>query len=460
MSEEVIKDKNDKTELFETMPAGKAVMKVCIPTIAGTLVMVLYSLADTFFVGQLKDPIQNAAVTLAGPLLMAFNAINNLFGVGTSSMMGRGLGRKDYDTVARSSAFGFYGSLFSGILFAIVYTIFTPFFLNVLGTDEITFEETRKYLFWTCSLGAVPAILNVVMSHLVRSEGSVLAASLGAMSGCILNIILDPFFILPQYLNMGASGAGLATLIGNCVALLFFFIFLMVKKGKTFVCINPKMFGFKKEILFGIFAVGIPACIQNILNVAGMTIQNNLASDYGENVVASMGISSKIIVISFYVAMAIGQGIMPIIAYNFGAKNPKRMKEILIFTIKLDAVILVATTAVYMIFAPQLVRLFMNNDLIVEYGTIYLRLMSSAIPFLTIDFLAVGVFQACGYGKYALFFAFLRKIILEIPAIILLNKLLPVYGLGASQTAAEIVMCIASIIMLRFVFKKMESQLK
>ena len=102
-----IKSTSDKTALFETMPAWQAVLKVCIPIIAGTLVMVLYSLADTFCVGKLNDPIQNAAVTLAAPLLMAFNAVNNLFGVGTSSMMGRGLGRKDYDTVARSSAFGF-----------------------------------------------------------------------------------------------------------------------------------------------------------------------------------------------------------------------------------------------------------------------------------------------------------------------------------------------------------------
>ena len=122
---------SDKTYLFESMPISQAVMKLCIPSVAGMLVMVLYSLADTFFVGKLNDPIQNAAVTLAGPLLMAFNAVNNLFGVGTSSMMGRGLGRKDYDTVAKSSAFGFYGALISGILFSTVYTIFTPFFLNI-----------------------------------------------------------------------------------------------------------------------------------------------------------------------------------------------------------------------------------------------------------------------------------------------------------------------------------------
>lgn len=447
---------SSKTELFETMPVPQAVMKLCIPTIVGTLVMVLYSLADTYFVGMTGDPIQNAAVTLAGPLLMAFNAINNLFGVGTSSMMGRGLGRKDYDTVAKSSAFGFYGSLFSGIVFAVVYSVAVPFFLKLLGASGETYEPTREYLFWTCSFGAVPAILNVVMSHMVRSEGSAMNASLGAMSGCFLNMILDPFFILPQFLNMGAAGAGLATFIGNVAACLYFFVFLVIKRGKTFVCINPVKFSLNKEVVIGILAVGVPASIQNILNVTGMTILNNFASGYGSDVVASMGISSKIVVISFYVAMAIGQGVMPIIAYNFGANNSKRMKEVLVFTVKLDVVFLTVTTALYMIFAPQLVRMFLDNDVIVNYGKIFLRAMSSAIPFLCIDFLAVGIFQSCGFGKYALFFAFLRKIILEIPAIFILNYLFPVYGIGFAQTFAEVCMCIAAVFMIKKVFRKIK----
>lgn len=418
--------------------------------------MVLYNLADTYFVGMINDPIQNAAVTLAGPLLMAFNAVNNLFGVGTSSMMGRGLGRKDYDTVAKSSAFGFYGALGFSLVFSIGYFAFSPVILNILGADEITIESTNSYLFWTCTLGAVPAIMNVTMSHLVRSEGGALIASAGAMSGCILNMILDPFFILPQFLGMGVAGAGCATFIGNTAACLVFAGFLIVKRGKTYVCVDPRKFRFQKEIVLGIFAVGIPACIQNLLNVTGMTIQNNLAAGYGSDVVASIGISGKITVIIFYVAMAIGQGIMPLIAYNFGAKNPKRMKEVLAYTIKLDVVFLTTSTLLFMVFAPQLIRMFMDNDVIVGYGKIFLRCMSSAIPFLCMDFLAIGIFQACGFGKYALFFAFLRKIILEIPAIIILNHFIPVYGIGLSQTVAEVGMCIASIFVVKKVFKKLE----
>ena len=204
-------ENTEKTELFEKTPIPKAVMTLAIPTILSSLVMVIYNLADTYFVGMLNDPVQNAAVTLAAPVLLAFNAVNNLFGVGSSSMMSRGLGAKDYDTVYRSSALGFYCALISGILFSTLYTVFQNPLLIMLGADSNTTAATGDYLLWTVSCGAAPAILNVVMAYLVRAEGSSLHASLGTMSGCLLNIILDPIFILPWGLNMGAAGAGLAT---------------------------------------------------------------------------------------------------------------------------------------------------------------------------------------------------------------------------------------------------------
>ena len=162
-------------------------------------------MADTYFVGMLNNPVENAAVSLAAPVLLAFNAVNNLFGVGTSSMMSRALGRRDYETVSQSSAFGFYCSLISGVLFGLLCGLFHNPLLMLIGADETTRAATQGYMFWTVYLGAAPAILNVVMAYLVRSEGAAMHASIGTMSGCILNIILDPVFILPWGFNMGAA---------------------------------------------------------------------------------------------------------------------------------------------------------------------------------------------------------------------------------------------------------------
>ena len=445
-----------KTMLFEQMPIPRAVAKLAVPTILSSLVTVLYNLADTYFVGMLNNSVQNAAVTLAAPLILAFNAVNNLFGVGSSSMMSRALGSRDYETVHRSSAFGFYCSIFCGLLFSLLYVIFQPFVLTILGADTTTAEATAGYLRWTVACGAAPTILNVVMAYLVRAEGAALHASIGTMSGCILNIILDPIFILPWGLNMGAEGAGLATFLSNCVACGYFFVLLYVKRENTHVCIKPSMFCLKRKIVLGVCGVGIPASIQNLLNVTGMTVLNNFTSSYGSDAVAAMGITQKINMVPMQIAMGLSQGIMPLISYNYASGNTPRMKKTLTFAAKISLTALVIVAAGYYVGAGALVRMFMQDSTIVAYGTRFLRGFCLGLPFLCMDFLAVGVFQAVGLGKNAFIFAILRKVVLEIPALIILNALFPLYGLAYAQFAAEIVLATAAVVVLVRMFAKLE----
>lgn len=442
--------------LFEQMPIPRAVAKLAVPTILSSLVTVLYNLADTYFVGMLNNSVQNAAVTLAAPLILAFNAVNNLFGVGSSSMMSRALGSRDYETVHRSSAFGFYCSIFCGLLFSLLYVIFQPFVLTILGADATTAEATAGYLRWTVACGAAPTILNVVMAYLVRAEGAALHASIGTMSGCILNIILDPVFILPWGLNMGAEGAGLATFLSNCVACGYFFVLLYVKRKSTHVCIRPSMFCLKRKIVLGVCGVGIPASIQNLLNVTGMTVLNNFTSSYGSDAVAAMGITQKINMVPMQIAMGLSQGIMPLISYNYASGNTPRMKKTLTFAAKISLTALIIVAAGYYVGAGALVRMFMQDPEIVAYGTRFLRGFCLGLPFLCMDFLAVGVFQAVGLGKNAFIFAILRKVVLEIPALIILNALFPLYGLAYAQFTAEIVLATAAVVVLVRMFAKLE----
>lgn len=456
--EEKQKNTDPKTILFEQAPIPKAVMTLGIPTVISSLVMVIYNLADTYFVGMINDPIQNAAVTLAAPVLLAFNAINNLFGIGSSSMMSRALGQKDYKTVYKSSAFGFYCSLICGVLFSLVYTIFHQPLLAILGAVPENAAATGEYLKWTVSCGAAPAILNVVMAYLVRAEGSSLHASIGTMSGCLLNMFLDPIFIMPWGFNMGAAGAGLATFLSNCAACVYFFVLLFIKKGKTYVCINPRMFGFSRSIVYGVCAVGIPASIQNLLNVTGMTVLNNFTSSFGSDAVAAMGICQKINMVPLQVTLGMSQGIMPLVSYNYASGNRKRMKDTIFFAVKLSLSVLVIITGLYYLNAGNLVSLFMNNDVIIAYGSRFLRGLCLTLPFLCMDFLAVGVFQACGMGKKSLVFAILRKIILEIPALIILNYFFPLYGLAYAQPLAEVILAIAAILVLRKMFQSLEDK--
>ena len=218
----------------------------------------------------------------------------------------------------------------------------------------------------------------------------------------------------------------------------------------------PHKFGLQKTIVLGVCAVGIPAAIQNLLNVTGMTILNNFTSSYGADAVAAMGISHKISMVPMYIAMGFSQGLMPLISYNYASGNIKRMKESLFFVVRLMIPALVAVSLLYYFGAGTLVGAFMKNEEIIAYGTRFLRGFCLGIPFICVDFLAVGVFQAIGMGKAALSFALLRKIALEIPALYILNALFPLYGLAYAQFTAEFVLAVAAVIMLGRIFGRLQ----
>ncbi len=439
--------------IFEDMPIPKAAKKLMVPTVLSSLVMVIYSLADTYFVGRLNDPLQNAAVTLAAPVMLSFNAVSNLFGVGSSSMMSRALGRKDFDTVRKSAAFGFYCSLAGGLFISMLCLFCRTPILHLLGADAASMDATAAYMKWTVICGAAPSILNVVMAYFVRSEGAAFHASIGTMSGCILNMILDPIFIMPWGLGMGAAGAGLATFLSNCTACGYFFVLLYVKKGRTFISVKPKDFTLKREIVTGICGVGVPASIQNLLNVTGMTILNNLMSGYGTEAVAAIGIAQKIYMIPMQIALGGTQGIMPLVGYSYSSGNYRRMDDTIRFVRRLLIPCLAAVAAFGWIYAAGLIRIFISNPEIVRYGAIFLRALSLCIVFLVIDFLGIGVFQSVGKGRISLVFAILRKIVFEIPATLILNGMFGIYGIAYGAFAAELMLAGISTMILNRMMK-------
>ena len=413
----------EKEELFERMPVTKAIFKLTIPVIISSIISIVYNLSDTYFVGMINDPVQNAAVTLVGPAMVLFFAVTNLFGIGASSLMSRKLGEKNYDDVKKASATGLYLGLFCAIFITTVTLLFNPFVLKILGSSEITYEVTKDYLFWTVGLGAVPGIMNLLFSFIIRAEGRAIQASVGVMSGCILNIILDPFFILPFGLNMGAAGAGLATFISNTFACVYFLVLLFIIRKNTLVSLNPKHFTLRPDIIKNIFVVGIPGVFQNLLNVTGMTILNNLASGYGTDLVASMGIVGKMNQIPIQVIFGFSQGIMPLIGYNYASKNIERVKETISkeFKIILGLIILIIVT--FICCGKPIVRMFMDNDNIVTIGARFLIGTAISLPFMSFDFVTVGISQSFGIGKVALVFSFLRKAFLEIPFILYFFRL-------------------------------------
>lgn len=458
-SEKSMNIKQDRTAIFETMPVPRAVMTLVAPSILGMLVMMLYNLADTWFVGMLRDKDQTAAVNLAATVLLAFNAVNNLFGVGCSSLMGRSLGSRNTDTARRCAAFGMWGSVFSGILFSLLVVLCQDPLLQLLGCNDTNREYTRHYLFYTAMLGAMPSILNVVLGYLIRAEGRALQASIGTMSGCLINIVLDPFFILPQFLNLGAAGAGLATLISNLVACAYFLILIRKNKSSTCVCTDIRMAWPDRKIVKEVLSVGVPAAIQNLLNVTGMTILNNFtaaAAADSSAAVAAMGIAHKACMLSMYVSMGFANGANPLVAYNYGSRDYQRAKKTVVFTAAVGVLFSVCAAVLYYAFSGSIITFFMDDKDVAAYGEVFLRSMCIGMPFLAMDFIGVGVYQAFGRGMIALLFAVGRKLVLEIPAMFLLNHFFPLYGLAWAQTCAEILLGVVAVFVLRSIFNGLE----
>lgn len=444
-----------KKELFETMPIPSAVSRMCVPMVVTSLVTVVYNMADTYFVGLLGDPVQSAAVTLAYPVVLAFNAMNNLFGVGSSSLVSRSLGQGNTEQARNASAFGFWGAVFGGLLYSLVCTVFQAPLLDLLGADASTRQATMEYMYWVVTWGAAPTILNVVQGQLVRSEGAAVHASIGTMSGCILNIVLDPIFILPWGLNMGAAGAGLATFISNCVACLYFIVLAWTKHGRTVVSMDlRRLRHMPPAVMKNVLAVGVPAAIQNLLNVVGNTILNNFTAAYGAVAVAAMGVSTRLIQIAQQISMGIAQGAMPLISYNYASRDYRRMKGIIRFDMMVDLAAMAAMTAGYWIFAGPLVRLFLNNAEVVAYGSVFLRGACLAIPFLAVDFTCVFTFQSVGMGGTTLVLALCRKLLLEIPLLFALNWAFPLYGLPYAQPVTEVVLALLGLALLRRVLRE------
>ncbi len=362
----------DRTDLFENQPINKAVWQLATPTILAMLVTVFYNIADTFFIGQTNDPQQVSAISLAIPVFMLCMAVANLFSAGGSSSISRALGAGRIDSVKKISSFCFYGVLASGIILGATMLLFMDDVVRICGANTPeTALYVKQYLTYT-AFGAPSIILASALGGLTRSEGAAKTAMRGMMLGTIINIILDPIFIL--YLGMGVSGAAIATLIGNTVVVLYFVIFMC--SSKTNLSCNPQDFTLKKSIVFDVFSIGIPGAISNILMTLATLIYNIFIVSYGDDPVAGMSIAMKCNMLIFMVIAGFCMGAQPIIGYNYGAQNFDRMKQVIRYAMKTTFLIGLALSTVYIFASEYIVELFIQDENVVFYGTKILKIQS------------------------------------------------------------------------------------
>lgn len=442
---------NNNRTLFEEAPVPKAVAVMAIPTMISMLVVVIYNMADTFFIGQTGDPMQVAAVSLATPVFMVLMALGNLFGIGGSSAISRALGEKKQERAKNISSFCCYGSLGLGVVMALIFLFGMNMILKMIGASANTIEFARQYLTYI-AFGAPFVMFGTAFGNILRGEGAAKESMIGNMIGTITNIILDPIMIL--YLNWGVSGAAIATVIGNIAASAFYVGYFLKKKSS--LSIHIKDFRVSDRIAASVTAIGIPASLNNILMSGANIILNIVLGSYGDTPVAAMGVALKSNMIVVLLQIGLCAGIQPLIGYNYGARNKKRLMQVFRFT-GLCAVIMGSILTGIMVMARQFViQAFINDPEVIAYGIQMVIALQLSGPVIGILFLCINTIQGMGMALPSLILTICRQGLLFIPLIIILNALFGLNGAINAQPVADYCSIVLGIVICLLIFKKIE----
>ena len=452
---------NNKTALFETMPVGKALLTMAIPTIVSQLITMIYNLADTFFIGMTNDPYKVAAASVVSILFFILTSLANLFGVGGGSLMSRLLGEKREMDAKRVGVFSIYGSLGIAIVYATICFLFTEPLARLLGASDHTIGYASSYLFWVVVVGGIPSTLGMTMSFLLRSAGYSKESGIGLAIGGITNIILDPLFmfvILPA--GNEVTGAAMATMLSNVISFLYFLFVYCRLRRKTVFSLSPKYIRIEKKLIVGILSIGLPSALTGMLANISHIIRNNLTSDYGDIELAAYGIIQKADMLPLNIGMGLCQGMMPLVAYNYASGNYPRMKSFTKAAQISGMVIASICIVVFELFAPGIIWLFIKDEATIAYGKNFLRIACLATPFMIANFQKIYCLQAMGKGKESLILGIFRQGLFAIPMIFIMNHLFQLYGIVSAQLISDGITFIFSTLIYHRVYGKLQQEMK
>lgn len=294
----------------------------------------------------------------------------------------------------------------------------------------------------------------MVLASFVRAQGDARISSIGMSLGGVLNMVMDPIFMFPM--EMGVAGAALSTCLSNTASLIFLLIHVVRHRRDSLVVIPlfPKRVAWKTQR--DIYSIGTPAALQILLAAVSNAVLLRLMSGYPVAATSGMGVMQKVESIPFQAIMGISSGVLPLIAYNFASGNRERMHKAVQFALTRGIACAVICFALYEAFAPFIVRFFVDDASSVQYGAEFVRLRTLALPFITVEFMLIAVFQGIGGAKQALFLSLFRKGILDLPLMVFFNLLWPMYGLMLVQPFMECCGAIIAVVL----YKKLQNRLE
>ena len=429
-------------------PVSKLIAKLAVPTVISMLVTSIYNMADTFFVSQINTQ-ASAAVGIVFPIMSIIQACGFTLGMGAGSLISIKLGQKKNDEGSVICSTAFFTAIIIGILITIFGVLFSSGFLHLVGASEAVLPYAKAYARYIF-LGAPFMCASFVLNNCLRSEGKSFFSMIALTSGGLINIVLDPIFIFG--FKLGISGAAIATLISQTIS---FSILLSWYLRKKVICrLSLKLYG-KPQVLGKIVNTGIPSLARQGLASLSTIILNTMAGRFGgDSAVAGMSIVTKICMFIASIMIGIGQGFSPVSGYNYGAKRYDRVFKAWLFMILSGFGIMTLMSSLCMIFAPQILRAFRDDDMVVQIGTVALRWQAGFIPFHPLIVGTNMLMQSTRHVKQATFLSMNRQGIFFIPAILILPALFGLTGVEISQFVADVCSAIFAIPFAIAFFKK------
>lgn len=440
----------NRKQIFESLPVPQAVRTMALPAIFSQIIVLIYNMADTFYLGKVNNPYMVAGASLILPVFNITLSLASLAGVGGGALISRLLGENRESEARKVSSFCFGLSFAATALFSLLVLLTMRPLLQLLGASVNTLHYAQQYAFCTIVLGGIPTVLSNVMSHLLRSTGESKRAGLGIAMGGIINMLLDPLFmfvLLPA--GNEALGVGIATLLSNCIACLYFLSVILRSERQSVVRFRINQGLPQRKSILSIFGVGIPSAVATLLFDIDYIVIDKLMAGYGDIALAAVGIVLKAERLPLNVGVGICQGMMPIVAYNYASKDHRRMFDTIRFSLKCGLIMGALSIVLYELFSGQIMNVFIQDAQTVMLGTNFLRIRCLATPLMFSSFFTVYVFQGFGEGRKALFLGVMRWAVFNIPMLFILNRLIGMYGIVWSQLCADILTVTLSFIVYR-----------
>ena len=370
------------------------------------------------------------------------------------------LGSRNEEEAKKAASLSLVMAVGTTLVFSLLCLIFMDPLLRLLGASDNTIGFARQYLMVVVVIGGLPTVLSNTMSAMLRNIGYSKEAGFGLGMGGVLNVILDPvfmFMILPD--GYEVLGAAIATMLSNVVALIYFIVMYQRVKKESILELPRKIEKIQRDSLNSLFSVGIPAAVSLLLFDLTNIVINKLSSGHGDIELAAMGIVLKVERLPLNIGIGICLGMMPLVAYNYAAKNEKRMKEFFSAARLAGVVIAVFSVVLYRICAPYIVKAFISDAQTVEFGTKFLQARCFATPFMFLCFHMVHFMQAVDKGKCSFCLAVIRQLCLNIPILFVLDRLFGMTGIVWTQTVADIINVVISYVIYAQVMKEISKKM-